>query len=602
MVFSSELIEQIQEESDIVDVIGSYVHLQKKGAQYFGVCPFHNEKTPSFSVAPQKRMFYCFGCGAGGNVFSFIMKYENCSFQEAVKMLAERRGIKLPDVEMSEEQKKAASLREKLLEVNKEAAKFYHQMLKSPEGAVAYKYFSEKRGLSDKTIVHFGLGYSGKSGTSLYRYLKEKGYKDQILRETGLFTYSERGVTDKFWNRAMFPIMDIQNRVIGFGGRVMGEGEPKYLNSPETKIFDKGRNLFGLNFAKTDRRPYVLICEGYMDVISLQQAGYVNAVASLGTALTSLQAHLLSRYTKDVYLTYDSDGAGVKAALRAIPIFRGEGVSLHVVNMQPYKDPDEFIKNLGAEEYEKRIQNAQSSFSFELSVIEKKYNFSEPEQKNKFFEEVLKNIVTTYEDTLERQNFVEAVASRYNVSISALEEKIRKIGMSNLTMEGRMISAEEALEAREERKLKNSVRKNASSEVPIEEKHLLTWIGNDKNVCKKIEGIIEPDDFTEGICRQVAELAFEQYKANGEVQPECILNNFESPEERDLVAEIFQTEILLEMDESAKQKALFDTARKIKLTSVDRQLKVASAANDMNRFMELSKSKNNLTRSFKLNA
>ena len=307
--YSDELIEEVRSRNDIVDVVGGYVKLQKRGSTYFGLCPFHNEKTGSFSVTPSKQMYYCFGCGAGGNVFTFLMQYENFTFSEALQSLAERVGIDLPQQEMSEAQKREADRRTQLLEINKEAAKYFYRLLRSPRGENAYNYF-KKRELSDETMKKFGLGYSDQYSNDLYRYLKSKGYSDDLLKDSGLISVNEaQGAHDKFWNRAMFPIMDIHNRVIAFGGRVMGDGEPKYLNSPETKIFDKSRNLYGLNIARTSRKEQILLGEGYMDVIALHQAGFDNAVASLGTSLTSGHANLLKRYTKEVYLTYDSDGA-----------------------------------------------------------------------------------------------------------------------------------------------------------------------------------------------------------------------------------------------------------------------------------------------------
>ena len=322
MYYSDELIEEIRTRNDIVDVISGYVRLQKKGSSYFGLCPFHNEKSPSFSVSREKQMYYCFGCGAGGNVFTFLMEYENFSFIEAVKYLADRAGIALPEREYSKEAKERADLKSSILEVNKQAAKYFYVQLKSERGAQAYTYL-KNRGLSDSTITAFGLGYSNKYSDDLYKYLRKQGYSEELIRQAGLINTDERqGVYDKFWNRVIFPIMDVNSRVIGFGGRVMGDGKPKYLNSPETPVFDKSRNLYGLNRARTSRKPYFLLCEGYMDVISLHQAGFTNAVASLGTALTTGHASLIKRYVKEVYLTYDSDEAGTKAALRALPYLR----------------------------------------------------------------------------------------------------------------------------------------------------------------------------------------------------------------------------------------------------------------------------------------
>ena len=326
MRYSEELIEEVRLKNDVVDVISGYVNLKKKGSNYFGLCPFHNEKSASFSVTPSKQMYYCFGCGAGGNVISFIMEYENYSFMEAIQYLAERAGVELPEGEMSEESRKQDTLRAQILELNKIAAKYFYFLLRQPDGKAGYDYLVNRE-LSKETMQQFGLGYASKYGDDLYRYIKELGYSDEIIRQSGLVNVDEKhGMSDKFWNRVMFPIMDVNHRVIGFGGRVMGDGKPKYLNSPETKVFDKSRNLYGLNHARTSRKRNMIVCEGYMDVIALHQAGFTQAVASLGTAFTSGHANLLKRYTEEVYLTYDSDEAGTMAALRAIPILKESGL------------------------------------------------------------------------------------------------------------------------------------------------------------------------------------------------------------------------------------------------------------------------------------
>ena len=403
MRYSDDLIEEIRMKNDIVDVISGYVKLQRKGSSYFGLCPFHNEKSPSFSVSPGKQMYYCFGCGAGGNVFTFLMEYENFTFPEALEMLADRAGVELPKMEYSKEAKEQADLKSALLEINKEAAKFYYYQLRQKTGEQGMAYL-KGRELSDETINKFGLGYSCKFSNNLYRYLKGKNYSDELLRQSGLFNVDEkRGMYDKFWNRVIYPIMDVNNRVIGFGGRVMGDAKPKYLNSPETKIFDKSRNLYGLHRARTSRKPYFIVCEGYMDVISLHQAGFTNAVASLGTALTAGHAALIKRYVNEVYLTYDSDEAGTKAALRAAPILREAGVTTRVIRMEPYKDPDEFIKNLGAEAFEERIRKARNSFMFGLEMLEKGYDLNAPEGKTEFLREAARRLAR-FEEEIERDN------------------------------------------------------------------------------------------------------------------------------------------------------------------------------------------------------
>ena len=554
--YSDELIEEVRSRNDIVDVISGYVRLTKKGSTYFGLCPFHNEKTGSFSVSPNKRMYYCFGCGAGGNVFTFLMQYENFSFPEAMEALAERAGIELPKQEMSAQAKKEADKRQILLEINKAAGKYYYMLLRSEHGKQAYEYF-KKRELSDATMQKFGLGYSDKYSDDLYRYLRKLGYDDAILKESGLVSIDEvRGGHDKFWNRAMFPIMDVHNKVIGFGGRVMGDGEPKYLNSPETKVFDKSRNLYALNFARQTKKPQMLLCEGYMDVIALHQAGFDNAVASLGTAFTSGHASLLKRYTKEVYLTFDSDGAGIKAALRAIPILKEVGLTAKVINMKPYKDPDEFIKALGAEEYQKRIDAAENSFMFEIRILEQKYDMKDPEGKTAFQTEVAKKLLD-FTTELERNNYMEAVADKYHMSFEALRNLVNQLGT-----QGGLVKERTPLKSG-----LNEKKHKKEDGMKQSQKLLLTWLIEYDNLYDKIKDIITPEDFTEDIFRKVAELLYEQ-KKSGTVNPAQIISLFAEEEEQREVAELFHARIH-EVDSAAERdKALKETILRVKDNSI----------------------------------
>ena len=554
--YSDELIEEVRSRNDIVDVISGYVRLTKKGSTYFGLCPFHNEKTGSFSVSPNKQMYYCFGCGAGGNVFTFLMQYENFSFPEAMEALAERAGIELPKQEMSAQAKKEADKRQILLEINKAAGKYYYMLLRSEHGKQAYEYF-KKRELSDATMQKFGLGYSDKYSDDLYRYLRKLGYDDAILKESGLASIDEvRGGHDKFWNRAMFPIMDVHNKVIGFGGRVMGDGEPKYLNSPETKVFDKSRNLYALNFARQTKKPQMLLCEGYMDVIALHQAGFDNAVASLGTAFTSGHASLLKRYTKEVYLTFDSDGAGIKAALRAIPILKEVGLTAKVINMKPYKDPDEFIKALGAEEYQKRIDAAENSFMFEIRILEQKYDMKDPEGKTAFQTEVAKKLLD-FTTELERNNYMEAVADKYHMSFEALRNLVNQLGT-----QGGLVKERTPLKSG-----LNEKKHKKEDGMKQSQKLLLTWLIEYDNLYDKIKDIITPEDFTEDIFRKVAELLYEQ-KKSGTVNPAQIISLFAEEEEQREVAELFHARIH-EVDSAAERdKALKETILRVKDNSI----------------------------------
>lgn len=555
--YSDELIEEVRSRNDIVDVIGSYVRLKKKGSTYFGLCPFHNEKTGSFSVSPNKQMYYCFGCGAGGNVFTFLMQYENFTFGEAMQSLADRVGIELPKQEMTSAQRREADRRTRLLEINKEAAKYFYTLLRSPRGQKAYQYF-KKRELSDETMQKFGLGYSDQYSDDLYRYLRKKGYDDDILKDSGLITIDEvRGGHDKFWNRAMFPIMDVHNRVIGFGGRVMGDGEPKYLNSPETRIFDKSRNLYGLNIARTTRKNQLLLCEGYMDVIALHQAGFDNAVASLGTALTSGHANLLKRYTKEVYLTYDSDGAGVKAALRAIPILKEVGIVTKVINMRPYKDPDEFIKALGAEEYQKRIDEAENSFLFEIRIMQENYDMNDPESKTAFYNEIAQKLLG-FSEELERNNYIEAVAEKYQIGF----DNLRKL-VNNLAVKGGIV--------REHTPLKSGINENKKKEDGMKQsqKLLLTWLIEDTRLFGAIKGLITAEDFTEELYHRVATELFVQFEADGSVNPAQIISRFPEADEQKEIAGLFNARIHEIENKNDREKALKETIIRIKQNSID---------------------------------
>lgn len=560
MFYPDEIIEEVRERNDIVDVISNYVKLKRTGSNYVGLCPFHNEKTPSFSVSGSKQMYYCFGCGAGGNVFTFMMEYENFTFIEAVKYLAERTGVDLPDEEYSSEVKREADFKTKLYEINKIAANYYFYQMKTEQGKKAYEYLRERE-LTDTTIKHFGLGYSNVYSDDLYRYLKSKGYDDEILSKTGLITFDEkRGGHDKFWNRVMFPILDVHNKVIAFGGRVMGDGMPKYLNSPETAIFDKSRNLFGLNYARQARTRKLLLCEGYMDVIALHQAGFTQAVASLGTAFTSQQASLMKRYADEVYITYDSDAAGQNAALRAIPILKAAGLSVKVVNMRPYKDPDEFIKALGKDEYEKRIEQASNSFLFEVEVLEQNFDFSDPEQKTKFFQETAKKLCT-FEDELERNNYIEAVARKYQITYEDLRSMVNRFGatLSNLNQYNTVVKAD-----REKAKPKKEV-----DGIKQSQKILLTWLIEEPELYTKIKSIITADDFKDEMYHKAAKLVFEQFEQNGKVLPAVILNQFSSKEEQNEIAALFNTGLDGEINHAEKERAFNDTIRRVKKFSLD---------------------------------
>ena len=561
MYYPEDVVEEVRTRNDIVDVISGYVKLQKKGSNYFGLCPFHNEKSPSFSVSPQKQMYYCFGCGAGGNVITFVMEYENYSFPEALKVLADRAGIHLPEVEYSKEERAKADKRSTLLEINKLAANYFYYQLHQPQGKIGYDYF-RKRELSDDTIRHFGLGFANKTSNDLYQYLRSKGYTDEILRDSGLVTMEERGTYDKFWNRVMFPIMDVNNRVIGFGGRVMGDGTPKYLNSPETMIFDKSRNLYGLNYARTSREKYILACEGYMDVIAMHQAGFTNAVASLGTAFTTQHAVLLKRYTDTVILTYDSDGAGVKAALRAIPILKEVGISTKVLNLKPYKDPDEFIKNLGADAFRERIANAQNSFLYEIDVMKREYDLEDPEQKTRFYNAVARKLLE-FGEALERDNYTRAVAQAQFIPYEDLRRLVNRLGnqLGSVPLQKR---EEDRTDPRERKK-----KKEKDDGIRRSQRLLLTWLIERPQLFEKIAGIIDADDFREPLYHEVAQMVFDGHK-EANLNPAGILNRFINDEEQyKQVAALFNASLNDSLNNEEQRKAFSETVLKVKKNSLD---------------------------------
>ncbi|MSR94789.1 DNA primase [Clostridiaceae bacterium 68-1-5] len=560
MYYSDDIVEEVRSKNDIVDVVSGYVKLTKKGRDYFGLCPFHNEKTPSFSVSGYKQMYYCFGCGAGGNVFSFLMEYENYSFLEALEELAKRAGVDLPKQEYSEKDRERANEKETLLEIQKAAAGYYYFKLRNREGETALSYL-KNRGLSDDTMNVFGLGYAGKYSSHLYQYLKGKGYADEMIAKAGLITVDEkRGANDRFWNRVMFPIMNANHRVIGFGGRVMGDGTPKYLNSPETLIFDKSRNLYGLNRAKSTRESYFLLCEGYMDVIALHQAGFTNAVASLGTALTVGHASLIRRYVKEVYLIYDSDPAGVRATLRAMPILKEAGLSVKVVRLNPYKDPDEFIKNKGAKAFEERIRDAENGFLFSITASEGDYDMDSPEGKTQFMRETAKRL-TEFEEEIERNYYVDAVAKKYGVKAehlrSLMEKQAIQMGLARPVLRAK--SARKSVTEKENGLLQS-------------QKALLTWMTENVSIYRQVKEYLKPEDFSGELYKTVAEMIYRQYE-EGQLNPARLINHFTEEEEHRQVAALFHTKLNQLHTVQEQEKALGEMVLRIKQNSLDEATK-----------------------------
>ena len=646
MRYDSETIEKVRNANDIVDVIGRHVRLTKKGTNYFGLCPFHGEKTASFSVNQRKQFFHCFGCGVGGSVIDFLMQYDNLSFQEAVKQLADNAHIELPE-STDREDRHATELRQRLLDVNKEAAIYYHNLLRSPEGKTGLEYFKQKRRLKDETITHFGLGFAAKElgADNLYKHLKEKGYDDELLKQSGLVTFSEKGARDKFWNRVMFPIMDTNNRVIGFGGRVMGDGEPKYLNSPETYIFDKSSQLYGLNFAKKSRQKYLLLCEGYMDVIALHQAGFTNAVASLGTAFTDKHARLLKRYTDSVILTQDSDKAGINAKLRAFPILHEAGLKVKVLDTGKYKDPDEYIKAEGAEGYEHCIKAAKNAFIYVISVLRDSFDLSDPAEKTAFVRETVDRLCI-FRETMERDNYIDAVSREFMLDRDELKRMTERkmenggsyvyrdmpvrrsasagrrttVGTTESELAGGTVGAgASAVKSGSDTKdadckgtdaeaanVSSAGDIDSSSTVSLDtsstlsyEMLLISWLTERPDLADKIFTYIKPEEFAVRSCRLLAE-EIERLKSNFE--PAAFLDNasLSEAERRDaaaIFAEPLHTGSILDKSKNEIEKGLTEAIRAIRLTNIESEM--TACGTDMAKFQTLLQEKNKL-RNFKV--
>ena len=559
MYYGEDIVEEVRQKTDIVDLVGQYVHLKKKGSSYFGLCPFHGEKTASFSVSPGKQIFYCFGCGKAGDSIRFLMEYENLSFVEALEELAERANVTLPKEEKRD--KGEEDLRYKILEINKQAALFYVKQLRSEKGKQGLAYCA-KRKLSGESITHFGLGYAGKERDSLYQYCKSLGFKDRVLQESGLFSFKENGVYDKFFNRLIFPIMDLHNRVIGFGGRVMGDGEPKYLNSPETKLFDKSRNLFALNFSRKSRANYFILCEGYMDVISLHQWGFSEAVAALGTAFTEQQADLMKRFNSLIYLCFDSDGAGKKACKRAISILREKKLEGKVIRLSPYKDPDEFLKAEGKEAFEKRIEEAKNAFLWEVEEKKSEFDLHDPAGMQKYMESIAELLRTSFSDPVERENYLKAVAREQMLKAENLQHLVDKEEEKTQLSFGLRKNVGRQEKKREEKW--NS---------PLEEEFLSVLMQRNEfvDLAKKY---IEEVDFQGDFAKEI------YLKLLSGLSAKAILDSYQNEEEKyQKLVKLYHGDLYhMDLEKDEEKKLLSDYIRQLKLQKIEEKIKEVTDA------------------------
>ena len=498
--YSDEIIEEVRQNNDVVDIISQYVHLTRKGRNYFGLCPFHNEKSPSFSVSPDRQIFHCFGCGVGGNVYTFLMKIEGITFKESLEQLAERANIQLPTLENNADTAKE-ELKAKVYKVNEFTAEFYHQNLYKPVAKMAQEYV-KKRKMNRETLEAYRIGFSGKFD-ELYKALKSQGFGEKEILESGLVNKNDNGTyIDRYRNRLMFPICDVRGKVIAFGGRVLDDSKPKYINSPENIVYSKGRHLFGLNVAKKDSAKKILIVEGYMDVISLHQRGITNVVGALGTALTEQQGWLLRKTTEQVILGFDADGAGQTAVARSMEILQKMGCDMRVLQIEGAKDPDEFIVKFGEGRFKLAVENAISLVEFKVKNLKKELNIENTGDKIKFLNEIAK-ILSKVENTMEREIYIEKIAKGYNISKEAIYAEVNKLIYAGA--KGDKILQNQNKEIRHiksEQKEKNIIDEDLKRR---ENTIIALLLDANMNIFQKIKEHIKPEDFKDETNRKIAE-------------------------------------------------------------------------------------------------
>lgn len=498
--YSDELIEEVRQNNDIVDIISQYVHLTRKGRNYFGLCPFHNEKSPSFSVSPDRQIFHCFGCGVGGNVYTFLMKIEGITFKEALEQLAERANIQLPTLQSNGDTARE-ELKSKVYKVNEFTAEFYHQNLYKPVAKIAQEYVKKRR-MNRETLEAYRIGYSGKFD-ELYKALKAQGFGEKEILESGLVNKNENGTyIDRYRNRLMFPICDVRGKVIAFGGRVLDDSKPKYINSPENIVYSKGRHLFGLNVAKKYSEKKLLIVEGYMDVISLHQRGIENVVGALGTALTEQQGWLLRKTTEQVILGFDADGAGQTAVARSMEILQKMGCDMRVLQIEGAKDPDEYIVKFGEGRFKLAIDNAISLVEFKVKNLKKELNLENTGDKIKFLNQIAK-ILSKVENTMEREIYIEKIAKGYNISKEAIYAEVNKLIYSGVKEEKLIQSKTKEIR----QQIDNQHNTQEIDEDLKRRENTIIALLLDANMENflKIKEQIKPEDFKDEINKKIAE-------------------------------------------------------------------------------------------------
>lgn len=547
MAIDERFLDELNARCDIVDIVSRYVSLKKKGSNYFGLCPFHNEKTPSFSVAPDKQMFYCFGCGKGGGPVRFIMDAEGLDFTDAVRFLAKEYHMEVPETGSSPQTR---HLRERTLQALTEAARFFYAQLYSPQGAQALKYF-QKRRLSRKTMNNFGLGYAPDSFHDLLDAMTQKGFTREELEAAGLITRSPNGTYfDKFRNRVMFPIIDIRGDVIAFGGRVMDDSKPKYLNSPETIVFNKRRNLFAMNRAKKTKSEYFLLAEGYMDVIALHQAGFDSAVASLGTSLTEEQARLLSRHTKTVIVCYDADTAGQSAAQRAIDILKKTGIRVKILKIPGAKDPDEFIKAKGPDAFRKLIEQSDNDVRYRIEAAKDKYDFTEDDQRILFLREAA-GIIALLDSEVEQDVYTTSTAKLAGVTPEAFRQEVKQAKIRLRTQAKRKMHREvrtpaQAIQPKDRTMHFENVRSARAEE------GILSLLFSDTSLMEQMRQVLTPDDFSSPELGKIYGLCSALYTSGRTIAVPALEGRLE-PQEMDLLVSALRVDIPIDRRQQAME-------------------------------------------------
>ncbi len=583
MLYPQELIDEIRTQNDIVSVISEYIALKPKGSSYFGLCPFHNESTPSFSVSADKQFYYCFGCGESGNVYSFIMRMENCDFPEAVKRLADRAHISLPEPEYSAEAARAERIKQQIYEMHRAAGRYYYAALHSRNGERALKYLNE-RGVKEEIQKRFGIGYAPSGRDHLCRYLKEKGFSTDAMIKSGLVMVSKdgKGLYDRFFNRLMFPIFDLQGRPIAFGGRVIDKGEPKYLNSPETVVFNKSRTLYGMNFAKAARKKEIILVEGYMDMISIYQAGFPNVVAGLGTAFNNDHARTLRKLADSVILLYDSDEAGTRAALRAIPVLVNNGFDVKVTQVKGAKDADEFIKKYGAEAFGKLIVDAVSHITFRIGCAGKNYNLENADHRVRFAEEAAKILADVAND-IERDVYTKETAAVCGIDEAALRSRISRIRDAS--------ESEFLMEAEKKRKRVYSDKESRDIRpkgITEAQKTILSMALENDKVLKAVFSVLKPEEFEDGVYRTLAERIYNDSVSGRKSVPADLVSCFENIEDQNTAAAVFA--VKNDIDNVSKlEKAVTENVRLIKKNYTDSLLAKASTAEEVKRLIDVKR-------------